>query len=235
MSDGRAADPAARLSAMSYTLAPGVSFCRVSDRMMFLDIKADRYFCLSSTAEQSFARLIDGAPTTEEDEIILASLARHGPLTDGSHGGPLVPCLATVATRTAPPGLAIPLRPAQLLLAAGSLALAPLRLRLFGLAGVIRALQARKAQATIPEPHDRELTATAAAFAQLRYVATAHDRCLTRSIALASRLYAQGLSAELVLGVQLRPFAAHAWVQAGDRVLNDRVDVVRDFTPILVV
>ena len=220
---------------MPYALKPGVSFCRVSDRMMFLDIKADRYFCFAPAAEHSFARLIDGAPIFAEDEVILANLARHGPLAGNRHGGPLVPCLATVATRTESLGPAIPPRPAQLLLAAGSLALAPLRLRLFGLAGVLRALQARKAQATIPEPHDRRLTATAAAFAQLRYVATAHDRCLTRSIALASRLFAQGLSAELMLGVQLRPFAAHAWVQAGDRLLNDRVDVVRDFTPILVV
>ncbi|MEG8049026.1 lasso peptide biosynthesis B2 protein [Sphingomonas aurantiaca] len=202
---------------------------------MFLDIEADRYFCLSPAAEQSFARLIDGAPIVAENEAVLANLARHGPLTDGSHGVAIAPCLATVATRTDLPGLAIPPRPAQLMLAAGSLALAPLRLRLFGLAGVIRALQIRKARATSPEPHDRRLTTTAAAFAQLRYVATAHDRCLTRSIALASRLFAQGLTAELILGVQLRPFAAHAWVQAGDRLLNDRVDVVRDFTPILVV
>jgi len=203
--------------------------------MMFLDIEADRYFCLSPTAEQSFARLIDGAPLVAKDEAILANLARHGPLTDGSHGGPVAPCLATAATRADPPGLAISPRPAQLMLAAGSLSLAPLRLRLFGLGGVIRALQVRKARATMPEPHDNRLSATAAAFAQLRYVATAHDRCLTRSIALASRLFAQGVSAELMLGVQLRPFAAHAWVQAGDRLLNDRVDVVRDFTPILVV
>lgn len=220
---------------MPYALKPGVSFCRVSDRMMFLDIEADRYFCLSPTAEQSFARLIDGVPIVAEDEAILANLARHGPLTDGSHGGPIVSCPATAATRSDLPGLAIPPRPTQLMLAAGSLALAPLRLRLFGLAGVIRALQVRKARATILDPHDRRATTTAAAFVQLRYVATAHDRCLTRSIAMASRLFAQGLSAELVLGVQLRPFAAHAWVQAGDRLLNDRVDVVRDFTPILVV
>lgn len=220
---------------MAYTLKPGVSFCRVSDRMMFLDVEADRYFCLSPTAEHCFARLIDGAAIAAEDDTILANLARHGPLTGDSCGGPLLPCLAKAATRTDPFGFVASPGLAQLMLAAGSLALAPLRLRLFGLGGVIRALQARKARATIPAPHDRRLTATAAAFVQLRYVATAHDRCLTRSIALASRLFAQGLPAELVLGVQLRPFAAHAWVQAGDRLLNDRVDVVRDFTPILVV
>jgi hypothetical protein len=40
---------------------------------------------------------------------------------------------------------------------------------------------------------------------------------------------------DLVLGVRMMPFAAHAWVQDGDTVLNDTVDYVSAYTPILVV
>jgi hypothetical protein len=40
---------------------------------------------------------------------------------------------------------------------------------------------------------------------------------------------------DLVIGVRLAPFSFHAWVQFGDIVLNDEVDTVRPYTPILVV
>ena len=39
----------------------------------------------------------------------------------------------------------------------------------------------------------------------------------------------------LVFAVMTRPFAAHCWVQLDETVLNDRLDHVRKFTPILVV
>jgi len=44
----------------------------------------------------------------------------------------------------------------------------------------------------------------------------------------------RGLAADLVVGVRLNPFAAHSWVQAGSHVLNDRMDSVRTYTPVLV-
>lgn len=202
---------------------------------MFLDITADRYFCLSAAAEESFARLLDGTSLAAEDGAVLDALARHGPLTKGT-GKPLMPCSATRPARVHPPDIWT-IRPtsAQLMLAAGSLALAPLRLRAFGLAGVICRLQMQKRRVTVSHYAESRMAGVAAAFARLRYIVTAHDRCLTRSIALASRLSAEGVTAELVIGVQLRPFTAHAWVQSQDRLLNDRIDVVRDFTPILVV
>jgi len=33
----------------------------------------------------------------------------------------------------------------------------------------------------------------------------------------------------------VRPFQAHCWVQFEDHVLNDHLDNVRNFTPILIV
>jgi hypothetical protein len=38
-----------------------------------------------------------------------------------------------------------------------------------------------------------------------------------------------------VFGVQSRPFAAHCWLQLGGVVLNDTVDHVKRYTPIMVV
>jgi hypothetical protein len=36
-----------------------------------------------------------------------------------------------------------------------------------------------------------------------------------------------------VIGVATRPFVAHAWVQIAGSVLNDTVEHVQDFAPIL--
>ena len=48
---------------MGFTLRNGISFCRVGDRIIFLDIVTDRYFCLSPEAEHSFRALAeDGTP-----------------------------------------------------------------------------------------------------------------------------------------------------------------------------
>jgi hypothetical protein len=46
--------------------------------------------------------------------------------------------------------------------------------------------------------------------------------CLQRSAATACLLKEYGVSAQLVIGAQHMPFKAHAWVEVGDRVVNDK-------------
>lgn len=72
------------------------------------------------------------------------------------------------------------------------------------------------------------------AFQHARLLRTAADRCLPRSIALALCLARHDCRGNVVLGVKLAPFAAHCWVQAGDQVLNDELEEVLRYTPILV-
>jgi hypothetical protein len=61
------------------------------------------------------------------------------------------------------------------------------------------------------------------------------DKCLPRSLALVRYLSKRGVLADLIIGVKMRPFAAHAWVEHRGFVLNDTVDGVQPYTPILVV
>lgn len=58
--------------------------------------------------------------------------------------------------------------------------------------------------------------------------------CLTRSAMLAAFLRRGGLRADWVFGVRLWPFAAHCWLQQDDVCLNDDVERLVAFTPILV-
>lgn len=47
-------------------------------------------------------------------------------------------------------------------------------------------------------------------------------RCLQRSAATTCLLRRHGVPARMVIGVQLSPFKAHAWVEVAKRVVNDR-------------
>ena len=46
--------------------------------------------------------------------------------------------------------------------------------------------------------------------------------CLQRSAATACLLRQYGVRAEMVIGAQQLPFKAHAWVEAGGQVVNDK-------------
>ena len=56
------------------------------------------------------------------------------------------------------------------------------------------------------------------------------DDCLPRSLALVVALRRLGVDAEICFGVQKFPFAAHAWVEAGGRVINETPESVRHYT-----
>ena len=59
--------------------------------------------------------------------------------------------------------------------------------------------------------------------------------CMFDSLALLHYLFRHGVSADWIYGVQPNPFEAHCWLQSDSVVLNDLVDHVRKFTPIMAV
>jgi len=46
--------------------------------------------------------------------------------------------------------------------------------------------------------------------------------CLERSAVTTCLLRQRGIAAKLVIGAQQKPFRAHAWVEVGGRVVNDK-------------
>ncbi len=73
-------------------------------------------------------------------------------------------------------------------------------------------------------------------FATLRpFFFTAKDACLFDALALSEFLAGYGMLPRWVFAVQARPFAAHCWLQHGGIVLNDTVEHVKRYTPIMVV
>ncbi|WP_151748834.1 lasso peptide biosynthesis B2 protein [Acinetobacter lactucae] len=59
------------------------------------------------------------------------------------------------------------------------------------------------------------------------------NKCLLKSMALKYFLSLNGFNADLIIGVRANPFFAHAWLQIDNVVLNDDIDKVGDYQPIM--
>lgn len=222
---------------MPYDLPGAISFCEVAGTIVFLDVNADRYFCLSAGADRSFRRLTRGEVLDPQDERGLSELRRQGILVPSAGDVRPRPCAplprptSSLLDEPGPGALGWEGAKAAAAIFATRLALRTLKLR-----RVLGHLAGRKRRFGEPAARGPEaLRSVAAAFERSGLLAAPLDRCLPRSIALVLRLLDLGFEASLVIGVRTRPFAAHSWVQHGDRLLNDHIDQVRNFTPILIV
>lgn len=220
---------------MGLALRAGISFCDVSDRLMFLDVVADRYFCLGEKAECAFRKMIGRQELDPGEMRALAGLLRSGILKESAGAG-----IPTAFSPTGNPTASLldmsvrHVEPRQVAAALSALAFTRLSLRFGRLHAVLRKLAEAKQPPTVVQARAPEMMqGVAAAFERTARIVRSHDQCLSRSIAMARRLAAMGLPADLVIGVRLRPFAAHSWVQAGAWLVNDRIDTVRTYTPIL--
>lgn len=208
-------------------LHPNLSFCRIGDRFVFLDLAQDRYFCLGGALGDAFAAMLDGSASPAGRE----ALAQRS-LVVARHGALLAPCPATTAQGSLldaplvrpPIGLTLDL--------AWRFARTRAYLRGRGLAALARKLAAARARRPPDNTDDERLLASVAAYERLCLLGGAHDLCLPRALALALHLADRAFGAEVVLGVQLRPFSAHCWVECNRKLVNDRFDRVRLYTPI---
>lgn len=222
---------------MGFELRKGISFCEVSDRLLFLDVVADRYFCLRPATEQAFRTLLTDRLSAPPQHGDLASMLQSGALieTTGHHA----PCPFRIERPASLSLLDADQKPASLLDLAGALISvlhARFSLRRRPLHRILRDINLRRIAWPRTDNVDLEaIKTTVTAFEATSRLLRSHDACLSRSVALAGYLAARGLPADLVIGVRMRPFCAHAWVQSGRWLLNDRIDAVRSYTPILAV
>ncbi len=225
---------------MPYRLHDDLSFCQVDEHLVFLDTRNDRYFRLSSRLERAFLAYIDGG---EDVEIDAGALIERGILTT-----------STTRSSKLAVHVALPVRSAMeqayradrisiitLLDVFVTVGLTRLQLARHGLRRILAALIAYRGNRAPPptklltEREAQRLSHTASMFWRARVYVPIEPRCLLDSLAMVKFLAKRRLHANIIFGVSGDPFAAHAWVQVADLVLNDTVGNATAHTPIRVV
>ena len=221
---------------MFYALRDGVTFCETGGRFLFLDVPRDRYFCLGQRLEVAFRDFLNVDEEIDRRRAP-AILIEQGLLIPAEEKAEIRPAPAPAEVSGSIldeiSGAASGMR--LVFMAATALQSARRSLRRRGLASTLDKLAALR-RAPVRQPGgEQRLAKTVAAFEQINLLFSPLDQCLPRSIALAETLWQAGVEAKFVIGVRARPFLAHSWVQCGPIAANERVDIVRTFTPILVI
>jgi hypothetical protein len=112
---------------------------------------------------------------------------------------------------------------------------ARVRLRRHPFSSIVAGLRATSGTSRSIVGEQAKHARVAAAFAGSRLLMHSHNNCLSQSLAFNRACRRWRLAAVFVIGVRLDPFSAHCWVQCEDLVLNDSVERVKHFTPILAI
>ncbi|KTE47471.1 MULTISPECIES: lasso peptide biosynthesis B2 protein [unclassified Sphingopyxis] len=213
---------------MTPLLRPGLHYRCVNESFVFFDLLENRYFLLAGSSAEAFQRFLNGTSTqADHDELQSCGLT-------GETGKGRVPRAVSIAS----PSRSLvdaPLRRSDILSAVASVAAqrrAQRDLRRRPIAQILGEFSG--AHDSIPAATGEACEAIAAAFHRARRYVSIADQCLPRGIAMKRMMARQKQGVSLVFGVTM-PFAAHCWVQAGDLVLTDPLDVVLHYEPIFAV
>lgn len=216
---------------MRLFLARNVHATEVEGDLVFLDLAADVYICLVDGADM--VQLQAGRTALVPDRLIAGQLTAAGLLSeDGAAEDeanlPDPVCALEPALRSRPKIAGWGWRALTANLDA---ARAVKRLDLVALVAEAGCRPATNCT----NPATEALLDEVAAFRRLAPWLPRGGVCLMRSYQLLTHLRAGGHHAAWVFGVRTWPFEAHCWLQVGDMVLDDTLERVRAFKPILVV
>lgn len=217
---------------MALQLAPDVTMAATGGDLVFLDVEQDAYLCIPQGAGdiRRTSYSIEVADPDLAAELTAAGLLVAG--LGGARGRRAAPTASGDLDGHVRPRISLADRAAFTL----SLALNHGRYHGRTLGQIVAAVASRgqDPSRTSGAPPDPILLRRAMIFEQLLPWAPRQEACLYRSFMLLRFLGEVGCDADWVFGVRTRPFEAHCWIQAGGVVLNDSLDHVRSYAPILV-
>jgi len=220
---------------MRLQLRNNVHWCDCAGRAIFLDIEADRYFCLPATANAAFLRLVAGNIHRGDAEQLRAMVARRLLIEDCALAAIRPPPLIEPPSHDwlIEPSPRAGLFPILQALVSEMSAARLLRTRPF--LEVLDAARRQGSKDDRPPRHEQHLLRIIVGVSSAAsYLVRVQDRCLVRALAVHSICRKRGLRPKLVFGVIAHPFAAHCWVQLGSAVLVGGFEQARLYTPILV-
>jgi len=226
---------------MAFRIREHLHYCQAGGRVVLMDLRSDSYFLLQKDLESIFLAHANGLETRHVDReklLALDLLADAGCERQLAVDGSVPPAARSAIEETASSGqthAAVVIEAAWIVLSTKR------RLATENIASVIdryrlppqRAAESRSLVST-PADDKRLVDASHGYMAARRFVPI-KPSCLLDTLALRTFLARRRLTASIVFGVSADPFAAHAWLQCGDLVLNETVSHARMHTPIMVV
>jgi transglutaminase superfamily protein len=233
----------------TYFLSKHAFACKSGSSVVLLDLKADRYLALEDARASSLGGLVAGWPVQathalsaaqETGSRIVANMLKRGLLTlERSHGKEFAspPVAAPVDSAIGPADAAeMALRLSHFSSFVVALTTAWWHLRRRSMEWIVQDVRRRRASVAACEgEHELAIRQSARVFDRLRsFTYDARDACLFDSLAMLYFLLGEGFQPQWVIGVRSSPtFTAHSWLQYGGTVLNDSVDHVSVYSPIM--
>lgn len=215
---------------MIYCLGNSISYAMVEGATIVLDLNRDRYLRLGREAASALDALARGAHVDPENTQGLDVLLRSNIIADAP-GLPIAPVAVAQPVSNALEAAECPSPRLGLM----TIALAGLTIRRSlarrGLAVTLARLQQARAQAELRND-ECQAVGIAQRYARGRRLLPGSRGCVPESLALSVLLTKRGIAHDVVFGVSLAPFAAHAWTQTAQHVLNDRGDPLHAFHPV---
>ena len=220
-------------------------FCFTDDHYVFLDLRDDEYVCLNRAHSIAMKRLLGGVNSDEiydsedtdasgvvqaliRNEMLVRDAAKGKPPTLPSVAMPEASLLEDIYTRD------VAITPGNAWHFFTACAIASKDLRWRPIEQTVHKVKDRKPAAdSVVDPND--LGHLFAVFQKLRQYYPRPYLCMFDSLALLHFLARYNVFPQWVYGVRLGPFSAHCWVQTGELVVNDVVDTVGAYTPIMCV
>lgn len=215
-----------------------LSYCKVDDHLVFLDIQNDRYFRLAGYLASALVTYLENgdAPGSSVRKLIERKI-----LVDGPFDSDCTP-LSLIKTPTRSTMEEVVHRRASVGELLDTLTIVwsiQRQLKTRSLKQILRSLasfrEKRASQTSMSRPGDAHVLEATAAFRSARLFVPVDMCCLLDSIAMIRFLAKRKLHADLVFGVAGDPFSAHCWVQYGTTVLNDALGHTLALTPIKVI
>lgn len=231
------------LAAAPLTLAQHAFVCRCDREVVILDVRRDRYLAVDAVRHAALAALVQDWPACNDESgsvdatptlSLAKSLLSLGVLTQAPQTGKSAsPLRAVVARSECNQSTHAGLRTLFAVLSATLIA--SLILRWLPFERVIA--RVRKRHST---PHGStdtdELRELVGQFQYAHsWLFSSDRRCLHESLALLEFLARHRHFPDWIFGVHTTPFAAHCWLQHEDVVVNDSLENVAQFTPIMMV
>jgi len=232
-----------------YLLARHVFVCLSGEQAILLDLHRDQYLALSDESSRLLGHAVvdwpiapTGPASTQQDvDAAVGELVARGLITlDPVQGKPagmiehlqpteaLLPRAQLFADSR---GQRISSRASHLARIAIAAVQARLWLRLRSIEWIVDNLSRTEVRSPIDESAARNLVALF--YAARPFLFSSRNACLFDSLALLLFLRQLGVYPHWIFAVRTGPFAAHCWLQSGHIVLNDTVDNVRSYTPIM--